>query len=119
MGDCNCATVCPTSASCIVIYIHDTGECWCACSKDAVTLEPFDQPAPVRLSDRIDVDMRGADLAELGEFLSRRSEVDLLIPAARAADWVEVKAEGITLGDLVEQAGLVAAPAGPPDASAS
>jgi hypothetical protein len=105
---CDCAGICPTSAHCIAIYIHDTGECWVLCSKDDVTL-PEDSPATVGLDDDIDIDMRGVELAQLGEFLARRVEVDLLVPAARVTDWVEVKAKQTTLRAVIDEVGLVVA----------
>ncbi len=108
---CDCAGTCPKSAQCIAIYIHDTGECWVLCSKDAIVLAA-DEARKVALDQKIDVDMRGIELAQLGEFLSARAEVDLLIPARNTTDWVDIKAKDITLGDLIEQSGLVIAAAG-------
>jgi hypothetical protein len=105
---CDCAGICPKSAHCIAIYIYDTGECWVACSKDRIKL-PADERVRVPLDQKIDVDMRGTDLARLGAFLAERSDVDLLIPAARATDWVEVKEKGITLRELIDRVGLVVA----------
>ncbi len=105
---CDCGGVCPKSVHCIAIFIHDTGECWVLCSKDQITLTA-DERVRVALDQRIDVDMRGTDLAGLGAFLAQRADVDLLIPAARATDWVEVKAKDITLRELIDRVGLVVA----------
>jgi hypothetical protein len=86
-----------------------TGEDWCVayCDPDP---EPSDEPPPLRLDSAVNVDTRNIPLAQLGEFIARYFEGDLLIPAKSASKVVELTQKDTTLGALLDSVGLVVAP---------
>lgn len=108
MADCDCAHQCPHSAHCIALMSHKKNECWVLCDKDRVA-SPTDAKLP--LDARFDFDARDVPLARLGEFLGLLADAELYIPAARASEPVTLTLTDVPLGDVVDRAGLVVAPA--------
>jgi hypothetical protein len=108
---CDCATVCPKARHCAVMEVlkPKPGESWCVaiCDPDP---EPSAEPPPLRLDSAVNVDTRNIQLAQLGEFIARYFEGDLLIPARAASEVVEVTQKDTTLGALLDSVGLVVAP---------
>jgi hypothetical protein len=108
---CDCATVCPKARHCAVVEVLEPkpGDDWCIaiCDSDP---EPAAKPPPLRLDTAVNVDTRNIQLAQLGEFIARHFEGDLLIPAKSASKVVELTQKDTTLGALFESVGLVVAP---------
>jgi hypothetical protein len=109
-GQCTCATQCPDAAHCICLFIHDEGRCIVECSGGGGTEVEIGGATiePASLDSQVQIDVRGVDLAKLGKFLGRQSDVrGLMIPALEAGRKVDLREEYTTLRDVIERTGLV------------
>lgn len=66
----NCANVCPDYDHFSCVYIYDEGHCHCTCGPGGVT--PPELVTKAALDSRVDLDVRGASLAEVGSLLVQR-----------------------------------------------
>jgi len=88
------------------MWVYDKEECWVLCmGGDEKTPPPFDVP----LSAKVAVEVRGANMAAVGNALEMASSTRLLIPAEAAVDTVLIDIDDTTLGELIEDLGLVIA----------
>jgi hypothetical protein len=102
---CTCEALCPNADHCIAIYIYDEDECWILCEPDP---GPGDRgEGRAALDTRVAVDTRGTTLAQAAQFLAEHCEVELLAPAERLGEVVDLSARDTTLGAVIEAAGLV------------
>ncbi|RWF42605.1 MAG: hypothetical protein EOS46_26435 [Mesorhizobium sp.] len=101
--DCECNTICPKYQHCICIYHHDEGYCDCTCGP----LRILSERAAKRPSHSIiNICVKGAELSAVAEFLSRYSEEELFIPAARARTKISLEIKKTTLASVIEHVGL-------------
>ena len=73
------------------------------CPGEAIAAEPV----PASLDAQIKIEVRAAKLADLGEALCRNAE--LMIPAARASETINLLENYTTLREVIERVGLVIA----------
>jgi hypothetical protein len=101
--DCECNTICPQYQHCICIYHHDEGYCDCTCGP----LQILSERTTKRPADSIiNICVKGAELSAVAEFLSRYSEEELFIPAARAKTKISLEIKKTTLASVIEHVGL-------------
>ena len=102
--DCTCAHHCPDGA-CICIWDYEEERCSILCSHH--TTPPKVVTAKAALDTQVRVEAIDVELADFGEFVAGLCGADLLIPAARASEKVNVHADYTTLGDVIASVGLV------------
>jgi hypothetical protein len=88
----------------LYVHFHDDGVCNCECTGPITIGEA---PRKLSLYARVDIDTRGAELATVGEFLSRFCDAELLIPAAKASQEVLLSLKDVTLESVIQEAGLL------------
>ena len=106
--DCTCGTQCAGSAHCICMWVYDEAKCYTDCSAPTVTVEVG--PVILRrapLDGQVKINVAGATLAKLGEFLDRHCEVEILIPARNASQKIDFSDEYMTVRSLIDRVGLV------------
>jgi hypothetical protein len=68
---------------------------------------PPDEKVKTALAAQVRVEAIDVELSAFGEFLGNRCDAELLIPATRASEKVNVRADYTTLGEVISSAGLV------------
>jgi len=102
-NECTCAHLCP-DAQCVAVWIHETNECWVACSSDPIKMLP---PLGMSMDAMVSVEVRGATMATVGSALAKIAAAELLIPAESVTDTVLIEVEETSLGELIDEIGLV------------
>src|SRR5689334_3372798 len=101
---CDCDTACPGSAHCIAIWLYDKGVCWSLC-QDATSAAGIDLKQV--LDSEVDIEVKAMSLARVAEFLSGRVDAEILVPAARINEAVDLIEKKTYLRAVVEKMGLV------------
>jgi hypothetical protein len=101
---CDCADQCPNSTFCMCVFTYDDGVCNCECT-GPITIGA-DKPK-LSLYARVDVSVREVDLVNLGVFLDKFCDAELFIPALKGNTKVSFTIKDLTLGKVVENAGLL------------
>lgn len=101
-GDCTCDNECPGESDCACLYSYEDEQCNCDCPGTIIIHLPT-----LKLESRVAFNTKGCELARLGEFLGKRSQAELLIPASRAREKISLQIEDATFADVLEAAGLV------------
>ena len=104
--NCNCANVCPDYDHCGCVYIYEEGHCHCLCGPRGVTAPELVTKAA--LDSRVDLDVRGASLAEVGSLLARIADAEIFVPAHQLHQRRELYLEGVSLDTVVRELGLIA-----------
>jgi hypothetical protein len=110
--ECTCAAVCPDDAHCACAYIYaderdpnDHCECICPARAPASFSELEVKSA---LDRRVDLNVRGASLADVGGLLARIVDAEIFVPAHRLDERRELYLTGVSLDTVVRELGLIA-----------
>jgi hypothetical protein len=113
--DCTCANQCPDYDHCICIYVHDIGLCRVLCSDDPAKVVARDAKlsgdavvSKAALDARVNVDMRGASLAEAARLLAEVTDAEVYVPAHRLDKRRELYLEGVSLDTVIRELKLMA-----------
>jgi hypothetical protein len=60
------------------------------------------------LDSRVDLDVRGASLAEVGSLVARIADAEIFVPAHQLNQRRELYLEGVSLDTVVRELGLIA-----------
>lgn len=107
-SECTCAAVCPDSEHCACAYIYaderdPNDHCACICS------DPFSEPeVKSALDRRVNLDLRGASLGQVGGLLARIVDAEIFVPASRLDERCELYLHGVSLDTVVRELGLIA-----------
>jgi len=109
-NECTCAAVCPDSDQCACLYTYaderdPNDHCACICS----VVNPFSEPqVKSALDRRVDLNMRGASLGEVGGLLAGIVEAEIFVPARRLDERRELYLKDVSLDTVVRELGLIA-----------
>ena len=105
---CDCDDQCAEFSSCMCVSYPDTpGSCECDCW-GPIVIAPSAAKSGKRSADSpVDLCIKNADLALFAEFLSKRLDVQILIPAERVRESVSMKVTNSTVQSVAQKVGLV------------
>jgi hypothetical protein len=114
--DCVCSIKCDGCATCIAIAILDEKICriYCTgCPDDrrqvsAIGAENLAVDNKVGLDGRVNLDMRGASMGEVGSLLAETTDAEIYVPAHRIDERRDLYLEDVSLDTVVRQLGLLA-----------
>jgi hypothetical protein len=104
--NCNCAEVCPGYDHCGCVYIYEEGHCRCLCGPDPV-IRP-DVVLKAALDSRVDLDVRGASLGDIGRLIAGIADAEIFVPAHQLDERRELYLESVSLDTVVRKLGLIA-----------
>lgn len=104
LENCNCDDRCPGSPECCCIWYEHLAACVCTCAASPVV----EMAGRVEFDARVHVTARDIPLGRLARQLGETCVAELLVPARRIDEKVSLEAQWLTMGELVEQLGLVA-----------
>lgn len=104
-SDCTCEHMCPGAVECAAVYIYDENVCHGYC----VNVEAA-EPATHRtaLDGRIDLEVRGASLAQVGRLLAGVTDAEIFVPASRVDERRDVYLQNVSLDAAVRELHLMA-----------
>lgn len=97
---CDCDDVCPEAGSCGCVHVISTGMCRCTCGPPIV-LE-------MDMAEEIDLNTRDLNLGEMADLFRLVTDTEILVPASRMRETFTLTREKTTIGDALEEFGLVA-----------
>ena len=104
---CDCDTHCPDSTSCMCVFTHDDGVCNCDCFGPIVITSSAQSRKKRPLDALVSLCVKEVELGTLGEFLSRISDAELLIPAAKAKTKLSIEIKEASLESAIAKVGLI------------
>ena len=111
-SECSCAVVCPGDDQCACLYTYaderDPND-HCACICGGPLAASFSEPeVKSALDRRVDLDLRGASLADVGGLLDGIVDAEIFVPAGRLDERRELYLKGVSLDTVVRELGLIA-----------
>jgi hypothetical protein len=116
--DCVCSNVCPGCATCAAIAILDEKICRIYCTGcpatatrrevSAIGAENLAVDNKVGLDRRVNFDMHGASMGEVGSLLAETADAEIYVPAHRIDERRDLYLEDVSLDMVVRQLGLLA-----------
>src|SRR5690242_12784473 len=97
---CDCDDVCPEAGSCGCVFVISSGLCRCTCGPPIV-LEPLP------LVEEINLKTRDLSLAEMADLFRLATDTEILVPASRMREVHTVTRKRTTIGEALEEFGLV------------
>ena len=104
-SDCNCETMCPGAVECACVYIYDEDVCHGYCINKA---PPAPATLKAALDSRIDLNVRGATLAQVGRLLAGITECEIFVPATRIDERRDLYLQDVSLDAAVRELQLMA-----------
>ena len=107
---CNCATICPDYAQCAITWVYELGQCAGTCFGLVSRPDREDEtlPAKVALDSRIDLDMRGASLGNVGRLIAAITDAQIFVPADRIDECPDLYLQDVPVDTAVRELGLMA-----------
>lgn len=107
-SECTCAVVCPDSDHCACAYMYaderdPDDHCECICSAPFSELE-----VKATLDRRVNLNVRGASLGEVGGLLARIVDAEIFVPARQLDERRDMYLEAVSLDTVVRELGLIA-----------
>ena len=104
-SNCTCEKMCPDAIECACVYIYDEDACHGYC----VTVAP-PEPATLKaaLDSRVDLNVRGATLAQVGRLLAGITDAEIFVPAGRVEERRDLYLENVSLDAAVRELQLMA-----------
>jgi hypothetical protein len=109
--DCNCATLCPGSVECALIWIYDTGVChgYCDFKAPAARRDHGDAvAAKMALDSRIDLTMRDVSLGSVGSLIAKITDAQIFVPADRIDEQGTLYLIDVSINAAVQELELMA-----------
>jgi hypothetical protein len=94
-GPSHCKVSCTGGCGCV--YVHDTNECVCECFDDVGTTN-----GKLGLRAVVSVSVSGLSLGQFAARLDRLLVREVLVPAARAGEKVNLRLRRVPMGDAIK-----------------
>lgn len=113
-SECTCAAVCPDDDHCACAYIYaderdPDDHCECICPASASVSASFSGlEVKSALDRRVDLNVRGASLADVSGLLARIVDAEIFVPAHRLDERQELYLKDVALDTVVRELGLIA-----------
>ena len=101
--NCTCEHMCPDAADCTCIWYESTHACVFSCSS---TL-PHLLKVKKAMDETVTVTTRNVELGKFAQLLSQVCDAEILIPAARLEEKLNLYEKGVTIGEVARKVGLV------------